>query len=62
VAEHRQCEGRLGDEQIAGLRLEPRAGRVGPALVIAGNDDPNAFVFNDQLGAAEHMPGRHEAY
>src|SRR5216683_1999886 len=37
MAEHRQSEGRLGDEQIAALRLERRTGRVGAPLVVAGD-------------------------
>ena len=61
VAKHWQRERRLGHEEIAGLRLEVRAGRVGPALVIPGNDDPSALVFDDELRAAEHMAGGHEA-
>ena len=60
VAEDRQSEGRLGDEQIAVLRLEGRAGRVRAPLVIAGDDDAVALVFDNELGAAEDMPRRHE--
>ena len=60
VAKHGQAEGRLGDEQVATLRLERWAGRVGAALEVAGDDDPAAAVFDDQLGAAEHMSGRHQ--
>src|ERR1700731_2640154 len=60
MAEYRQRKCRLGDEQIAALRLEWRAGRVGAALVIAGNDHPAALVFDDELRAAEHMPRWHE--
>ena len=59
VAKHRQGERRLGHEDIAGLRLEGRAGWVGPALVIPGNDDPSALVFDDELRAAQDVPGRH---
>ena len=39
VAEDRQAEGGLGDEQVAGDGSEGGAGRVGLALVVAGIDD-----------------------
>ena len=55
-------KGRLGDEDIASAGLERRAGRVRPALVVAGNHDPGAAVFEHDLGAAEHVAGRHEAH
>ena len=45
---------------VAAAGLKRRAGRVGPALVIAGNDDPAAAVFEHDLGAAEHMAGGHQ--
>src|SRR5713101_756827 len=60
VAEDRQPEGRLGDEQIAALRLEAGASRVSPALVVARDDDPVAAILDDRLGAAEDMPGRNQ--
>ena len=43
VAEDRQAEGRLGDEEIAAPELEGRAGRVGGALVVAGDDRAGAL-------------------
>src|SRR5260221_385882 len=61
MAEYRQPEGRLGDEDIAALRLEGRAGRVGPALVVAGDDDAAPAILEHDLRAAEHMTGRREA-
>ena len=42
VAEHRQREGRLGDEHVARHQLERRAGRIGDVLVVAGGDDAQA--------------------
>src|SRR5260370_22046923 len=62
VAEDRQPEGRLGDEEVAGLRLEAGAGRVGPALVVARDHDPAAAMLDDCLRAAEDMAGRDEAH
>ena len=38
VAEHRQAEGRLGDEQVAAHQLERRRRGIGPPLVVAGDD------------------------
>ena len=60
MAEHRQAEGRLGDEDIAGHRLERRAGRVGAALVVARDDDAQAACLHHDLRGAEHMAGRME--
>ncbi len=62
MAEDRQRKGRLGDEQIAILRLERGAGRVWPALVVAGDHDPAAAIIEHDLGAAEHMAGRREPH
>ena len=44
VAEHRQAEGRLGDEHVARHQLERRAGRIGDVLVVAGGDDAQAVA------------------
>src|SRR3546814_6539916 len=55
VAEHRQAKGRLGDEDIARDDFEGRAGRVGAALIVAGDDDPLAPIFHQYLRAAEDM-------
>ena len=62
MAEDRQSEGRLGDEEIAVARLEGRAGRVRPALVVAGDDDPRAAVVEHDLRAAQHVAGGEEAH
>lgn len=56
-AEHRQTERCLGDEHIAGDRLERRAGRVGDVFVIAGSDDARAFALYPDLGGTEHVAG-----
>ena len=55
MPEHRQAKGRLGDEDIAGHRLERRAGRVRPPLEVAGDNHPLALIFHQDLGRAEHM-------
>ena len=60
MAKDRQPERRLGDEDVAALRLERRAGRIGPALVVAGDDDARALMLEHHLGAAEHMAGGDE--
>src|SRR4051794_9137919 len=49
VAEHRQAERRLGDEDVAGHRHEGWASRVRPALVVAGYDDAFSLVLHDDL-------------
>ena len=61
MAEHRQAEGRLGDEDVAGHRHEQRAGRVGAALVVAGDDDLLALMLEHDLRGAEHVAGGNEA-
>src|SRR5262245_40400303 len=38
MAEHRQAERRLGDEQIARYERKRGAGRIALALVVAGDD------------------------
>ncbi len=60
MLEHRQCESRLGDKEIARDKLERGACRVGAPLVVAGYDSPGALVLDQDLGAAEHMAGREE--
>ncbi len=55
MAKHRQAEGRLGDEDIAGNRLERRAGRIAPTLVVAGNNDGQALPADHHLGAPQDM-------
>src|SRR3546814_17030416 len=57
-----RSKGRLGDEDIAGNRLERRAGGVVPALVVAGHHRPFAPIFQHDLRGAEHMARRHEAH
>ena len=61
MAEYREAEGRLGDEHVARHGHEAGTGRVRAALVIAGDHDPLTLVLQHDLGAAEHMAGRHEA-
>ena len=60
VHEHRQREGRLGDENVARHGLERHAGRVGLALVVAADNNPRAAVFDHHLRTAQHMAGRDE--
>src|ERR1700730_2567682 len=62
IAEDRQSEGSLRDEEIAVARLEGRASRVRPALVVAGDDDPRAAVVEHDLRAAQHVTGGNEAH
>ena len=60
--EHRQGEGRLGDEDVAGHRLEGRAGRIGPALEVARDDDALALVCQHCLRRAQDVAGRRELH
>src|SRR5271165_3204813 len=62
VPENRKTECRLGDKEVAINRLERGAGRVGSALVIAGDDNPAAAIIEHNLGAAEHMAGWHQSH
>jgi hypothetical protein len=62
MVEHGQGEGRLGDEHVARHRLEGRAGRIGAALVVAGDDDALALVLEHSLCGAEDVTGGHEAH
>ncbi len=57
-----QAERRLGNEDVAGDRLERSAGRVLAALVVAGHDHPLPGKIEDDLRAPEHMARRDEAY
>ncbi len=57
VAEHRQAERRLGDEQVASHRLERRAGGIGDVLVVARRDRAQAFGLDRDLRRAEHVAG-----
>ena len=61
MAEHGQPERRLGDEHVARHGHEAGAGRVGPALVVAGDHDLLALVLQHDLSAAEDMARGHEA-
>ena len=62
VAEHRQREGRLGDEDVAGHQLERRAGRIGDVLVIAGGDNAQSIGLDRDLRRAEHVAGGMERH
>ena len=62
VAEDRQPEGRLGDEDVAGHRNEGQAGRVGRALVVARGDDAEPVGLDRDLRRAEHMAGGMEGH
>jgi hypothetical protein len=44
-----------------GTGLEGGAGRIRPALVVAGDDDALAAMLQHDLSGAEHVAGRHEA-
>ncbi len=57
MAEHRQRECRLGDENVAGNELERRASRIGNVLVIAGGDDAHPVGGDGDLCRAKHMAG-----
>ncbi len=57
MAEHRQAERRLGDEDVAGHHLERRAGRIGRVLVVAGGDDAGILAGHRDLRRAQHMAG-----
>ena len=61
MAEDRQRERRLGDEQVAFDRFEAGAGRVAPTLVVARDDDAASAMLDHDLGAAEHVSRRQQA-
>ena len=58
MLEDRQPEGCLGDEQIAGNKLEILGRTVGMCLVIAGDDGDPAPIGQPDLRAAKDMAGR----
>ena len=58
VDEQRQTECRLGNQDIAGGYLKRGAGRVRPALVIAGHDHALPGVFEQDLRRSQYVPGR----
>ena len=60
VAEHRQAKRGLGDEHVAGNRLEGSASEVGRALVVAGDNDAPPAGLDHDLRRAQHMTGRNE--
>ncbi len=60
-AEHRQAEGGLGDEHLAGHRLEGRAGRVAPSLVVSRDHHGQAGVAHHRLGRAQDVAGGRQA-
>ena len=62
MAEHRQAEGCLGDEDVAGHNLEVGAGRIALALVVARDDDRAAGEAEANLRRAETMPRRVETH
>jgi len=62
MAKHRQAEGRLADEHVAGHDFKRRAGGIAGALVIAGDDDALARVGHADLRGTEHMTGGMEAH
>ena len=57
VDEDRQAERGLGDENVAGLRLEGRAGGITPALVVSRDDHAGPRMFEHDLGGSQHVPG-----
>ena len=58
MLEDRQPEGCLGDEQIAGNKLEILGRTVGMCLVIAGDNGDSAPIGQPDLRAAKDMAGR----
>ena len=57
VLEHRQPEGRLGHEKIAGHKLERLRRAVGMGLVVASDDRDPALIGKPDLRAAKDMAG-----
>ena len=62
MLEHWQRESRLGHEEIARHGLERRAGRVGAALIVAGDDRAGPFPLDQDLRAAKHVTGRQKRH
>ena len=61
MAEDRQPERRLGDEDVAIAGLEGCSGRVGPTLIIAGGHNPGAAVVERDLRPAHHVSSRQQS-
>src|SRR5262245_24492431 len=61
MTKHRQAERRVADEYVAGRHDEGRAGRIGPALIVARDDHSLAAILEDNLRRAQHMTGGHKA-
>ena len=55
MLEHWQPEGGLGDEQVAGDKLERLGGAVGMRLIVAGDDRHLAAIGKPDLGAAKDV-------
>jgi hypothetical protein len=62
VAKDGKREGRLGDEHVARHDLERRAGRVGGALVVAGDNGALAVPVEHHLRGAEDVPSGRETH
>src|ERR1700691_4945924 len=62
MAKHRQTKRRLADEDVATDRLESCAGRIAPALVVAGDNDAQILPGDHDLRRAQDMPRRDEPY
>ncbi len=59
--ENRQGEGRLGDKNVAGDRLERGTCRIWPPFIVTGKDDARPLIFQPRLGRTQDMAGRMQA-
>ena len=57
MPENWQAKSRLGHKSLAGQQLETGAGRIGSALVIAGDDNAKTGFGDPDLSRTEDMAG-----
>src|SRR3546814_1419098 len=57
MTEYGESKSCFRDEDVAGCRDEWKAGRIGPALVVARDDHPFACIFEQYLRRTQYVTG-----
>src|SRR3546814_2564450 len=57
MTEYGESKSGFRDEDVAGCRDEWKAGRIGPALVVARDDHSFACIFEQYLRRAQYVTG-----